>query len=281
MVSSSNSSMNKSARTEDRGDPMAAPEVCSWNWSLHLKHDDETHVRSSSWTCSGVRLVRYVMAGSAWTGRLTRMSDWLSLRSLMMSTNWLELELFDGWDGVSWQTSVCVSRQDGSHLVVIICGGHDHSGITLVGWHDVDGLVQMESLDGGIFLFTCIGSLAFLRVCRTWMRTWLAAALSRCLSAGSVDWIMSLTGILRGVRAKFMSLESTLVSIGVRLRWLRFTTVCCVKALALQRWGLVAKDRVTRWSILLTTLLFVDLALLLDQSWKNLETCFLRVTWKW
>ena len=29
MVSSLNSSMNKSARTGDRGDPMAAPEVCS------------------------------------------------------------------------------------------------------------------------------------------------------------------------------------------------------------------------------------------------------------
>ena len=36
---------------------------------------------------------------------------------------------FDGWDGVS----VCVSRQDGSHLVAIFCGGHDHRGITLVG----------------------------------------------------------------------------------------------------------------------------------------------------
>ena len=54
--------------------------------------------------------------------------------------------------------------------------------------------------------FSCLlvlglGSLAFLRVCRTWMRTSLAAVLSRCLSAGSVDWIMSLTGILRGMRA--------------------------------------------------------------------------------
>ena len=49
---------------------------------------------------------------------------------------------FDGWHGVSGQTSVCVRRQDGSHLVVIICGGHDHHGITLV----------------GVFLFACVGS---------------------------------------------------------------------------------------------------------------------------
>ena len=58
--------MNKSAKTGDREDPMAAPEVCSKNWSLHLKQDDETQVRSSSWSCSGVRLVRSVMSGSTW-----------------------------------------------------------------------------------------------------------------------------------------------------------------------------------------------------------------------
>ena len=33
-----------------------------------------------------------------------------------------------------------------------------------------------------------------------------------------------------------------------------------------------------RW---LTTLLFVDSALLLDQSWKNLETCFLPGNYGW
>ena len=31
----------------------------------------------------------------------------------------------------------------------------------------------------------------------------LAAVLSRCLSAASADWMMSLTGIVQGVRAKF------------------------------------------------------------------------------
>ena len=90
---------------------------------------------------------------------------------------------FDGWDGVSWQTSVCVSRQDCSHPVVIIFGGHDHRGITLVGWHNVDGLV---------------GRLAFLSICRTWMRTWWAAVLSIMLECwfGRLDnvWLESCEG---------------------------------------------------------------------------------------
>ena len=53
-----------------------------------------------------------------------------------------------------------------------------------------------------------------------------AAVLLSRRRVGSTDWMISYVGMYLGVRAKFIPSDSTDVSMGVRVRWLRLTTVC-------------------------------------------------------
>ena len=57
--------MKMSARTGDIGDPMEVPADCLKNLSRQRKLDDLTQVRSRSCSCSGVRSVLSLRAGSA------------------------------------------------------------------------------------------------------------------------------------------------------------------------------------------------------------------------
>ena len=88
-------------------------------------------------------------------------------------------------------------------------------------------------------------------LCRTWLiliRMSSAVVLFSLRSTGSVAWIISDVGTVRGV-AKFMPRERTPVSLGERLRRLRLTTVCCRNICELQRCVGVCGGRVGRWDI--------------------------------
>ena len=70
-----------------------------------------------------------------------------------------------------------------------------------------------------------IAGLALRNTSLIFTRTSSVSVLSRRLKAGSTDWMISFVGMDLGVRVKFIP-DSTDVSVGVRVCWLRLTTVC-------------------------------------------------------